>query len=211
MNMTDERQEKDVNTVWHHHTVTRAMREQRNGHKGAVLWFTGLSGAGKSTIANLVEQRLFAAGCHTYVCDGDNVRHGLNRDLGFSPADRVENIRRIAEVARLMLDAGQIVMTAFISPYRADRERARERIGQEDFIEIYCKCTLQECERRDVKGLYRRARAGEIREFTGISAPYEEPQSADLVLDTADHTLEQSVEAVLALLQQRGILGGLQV
>jgi adenylylsulfate kinase len=204
--MTDNQKTATPNTVWHHHVVTRAMREQRNGHKGVVLWFTGLSGAGKSTIANLVEQQLFAAGCHTYVCDGDNVRHGLNRDLGFSPVDRVENIRRIAEVAKLMLDAGQIVMTAFISPYRSDRERARERIGADDFIEIYCKCTVQECERRDVKGLYRRARAGEIKEFTGISAPYEEPLAPDLVLDTASHTPEQSVEAVVELLKQRGIL-----
>jgi adenylylsulfate kinase len=194
------------NTVWHRHTVTRAAREQRNGHRGAVLWFTGLSGAGKSTIANLVEQRLFAAGCHTYVCDGDNIRHGLNRDLGFSPEDRVENIRRIAEVARLMLDAGQIVMTAFISPYRADRQWARQRIGNDDFIEIYCRCTLQECERRDVKGLYRRARAGEIAEFTGVSAPYEVPESPELVLDTTTQSPDESVEQVIALLQRRGVV-----
>jgi adenylylsulfate kinase len=205
--MTDKEKPKAENVVWQHHVVTRAMREQRNDHRGVVLWFTGLSGAGKSSIACALEQRLHSASCQTYVCDGDNIRHGLNRDLGFSPQDRSENVRRIAEVAKLMLDAGLIVMTAFISPYRQDRELARQRIGGEDFVEIYCRCSVEECERRDVKGLYRRARAGEINEFTGISAPYEAPETADIVLDTAASSIDECVAVVLRYLRERGVLG----
>ena len=206
--MTGEDKPKAEHIVWQHHVVTRAMREQRNGHRAVVIWFTGLSGAGKSSIACALEQRLQAVACQTYVCDGDNIRHGLNRDLGFSPKDRSENIRRIAEVAKLMLDAGLIVMTAFISPYRHDRELARQCIGGEDFIEVYCQCSVEECERRDVKGLYRKARAGEIREFTGISAPYEAPETADIVLDTATSSIGQCVSVLLEYLRQRGVLDG---
>ncbi len=171
-----------------------------------MLWFTGLSGSGKSTIANAVELRLHQQGCHTYVCDGDNIRHGLNGDLGFSPTDRVENIRRIAEVAKLFMDAGMIILTAFISPYRADRARARERVPPGDFIEVYCRCPLEVCEQRDVKGMYRRARAGEIKEFTGISAPYEEPEAAEVVLNTHQQSQEECVEAVVGYLRRAGVL-----
>ncbi|MFO1435911.1 MAG: adenylyl-sulfate kinase [Gammaproteobacteria bacterium] len=205
--MPDKEKPKAENIVWQHHVVTRAMRERHNGHRAVVLWFTGLSGAGKSSIACALEQRLHTAGCQTYVCDGDNIRHGLNRDLGFSPQDRSENIRRIAEVAKLMLDAGLIVMTAFISPYRHDRALARQRIGNQDFVEIYCRCSVEECERRDVKGLYRKARAGEIREFTGVSAPYEVPETADIVLDTVSNSIDQCIEIVLTHLRERGVLG----
>ncbi len=197
---------KSSNVVWHAGHVSRADRERLNGHRGVVLWFTGLSGSGKSTIANAVELRLHQQGCHTYVCDGDNIRHGLNGDLGFSPTDRVENIRRIAEVAKLFMDAGMIILTAFISPYRADRARARERVPPGDFIEVYCRCPLEVCEQRDVKGMYRRARAGEIKEFTGISAPYEEPEAAEVVLNTHQQSQEECVEAVVGYLRRAGVL-----
>ncbi len=195
------------NTLWHHAVIQREHRQQQNGHKSAVLWFTGLSGAGKSTLAHAVEEQLHQLGCRTYVLDGDNVRHGLCGDLGFSAADRTENIRRIGEVAKLMVEAGTIVLTAFISPFRADRERVRGLMAHGDFLEIYCLCPLEVCETRDVKGLYKKARAGEVKEFTGISSPYEEPQSPELRVDTAILSLEQSVEVVLELLRERGVVG----
>ena len=191
------------NTVWHAASVTRARREAQNGHKGVLVWFTGLSGSGKSTIAHAVEERLHQAGCRTFVLDGDNVRHGLCADLGFSDAARTENIRRVGEAAKLFVEAGMVVLTAFISPFEADRARVRALLGAGDFVEVYCQCPLDVCERRDVKGLYKRARAGDIAEFTGISSPYEPPPAPDLVLDTAAMSLEQSVEAVLALLKTR--------
>lgn len=197
---------KSENVVWHHATVTRERRERLSGHKGAVLWFTGLSGAGKSTVAHAVEERLHQAGCHTFVFDGDNVRHGLCSDLGFSDEDRSENLRRIGEMVKLFVEAGVISLTAFISPFVKDRERVRARIPHGDFFEIYCRCPLEVCEDRDVKGLYKRARAGEIKEFTGISSPYEEPLNPELVLDTAAESLEQSVDRVLELLAERGIV-----
>lgn len=196
---------KSPNTVWHHATVTRARREQANGHRSAVLWFTGLSGAGKSTIAHATEESLHQLGCRTYVLDGDNVRHGLCGDLGFSVEDRHENIRRIGEMAKLFADAGIITLTAFISPLRADRERVR-RLAGDDFIEIYCRCPIEVCEERDVKGLYRKARAGEIKDFTGISSPYEEPVHPELLIDTSRLTIEESVRQVLALLDARGVI-----
>jgi adenylylsulfate kinase len=195
---------KSSNTVWHASTVTRADRERLNGHRSVILWFTGLSGAGKSTIAHALEERLHRLGCRTYVCDGDNVRHGLNSDLGFSPQDREENIRRIAEVAKLFLDAGVVVLTAFISPYRADRDKARKLVAAGDFIEIYCRCALEACEERDVKGLYRKARAGEIKEFTGISAPYEEPLAAELAIDTDRNSVSDCVDQILSYLKREG-------
>ncbi|MDZ4861441.1 MAG: adenylyl-sulfate kinase, partial [Candidatus Hydrogenedentes bacterium] len=170
-------------------------------------WFTGLSGSGKSTLAHSVEGALYSGGCRTYVLDGDNVRHGLNMDLGFSPADREENIRRIGEVANLFTQGGVITMTAFISPYRADRDKARQIAGEGNFIEIYVKCALDVCEERDPKGLYKKAREGKIPEFTGISAPYEEPDNAELVVDTGVETLEESTEKVLGALRERGIIG----
>ncbi len=190
----------------HGAAVTRPQREVLNGHKGLVLWFTGLSGAGKSTIAHAVEQRLHEMGCRTFVFDGDNVRHGLCSDLGFSPQDRTENIRRIGEMVRLFIDAGIIALTAFISPYRADREKLRRLTADGDFIEIYCRCPVEVCERRDVKGLYRLARANEIQDFTGVSAPYEEPESPDLILDTHVSSLHECVENVVSLLRHRGVI-----
>ena len=178
------------------HRITNTQRVSRNGHKGGVLWFTGLSGAGKSTIAMAVEQELFRRGYQTYVLDGDNVRRGLNSNLSFSPEDRAENIRRVGEVAALFADSGQIVVTAFISPYRSDRSRARAA-AKDGFHEIYIKASLETCERRDPKGLYRRARSGEIAEFTGVTAPYETPDSPELTIDTDHLTIEESVAAVL--------------
>ncbi len=174
------------NLVWHHATVTRSRREVQNGHRGVILWFTGLSGAGKSTLAHTVEEELHQRGCRTFVLDGDNVRHGLSGDLGFSPKERVENIRRVGEVAKLFMEAGVIVLTAFISPYRADRERVRGMVEHGDFLEIYCDSPVEVCESRDVKGLYKKARAGLIPEFTGISSPYEAPSRAELTVKTGD-------------------------
>lgn len=197
---------KSRNITWSHSDVKRADRARRNGHRGAILWFTGLSGAGKSTLARGVEKALFERGCQTYVLDGDNVRFGLNRDLGFSPADRTENIRRIGEVSKLMLDAGVIVLTAFISPYRTDRDANRELVDDGDFLEVYCRCSLEECERRDTKGLYKKARAGEIPEFTGISAPYEEPLTPEVLVQTDEHDGAACIAQILAELERRGIL-----
>lgn len=194
--------------VWHRGSVDVGTRESRNGHRAAVVWFTGLSGAGKSTIAHQVEKNLFDAGCQVYVLDGDNVRHGLCSDLGFSEADRVENIRRIGETVRLFLDAGLIVLTAFISPYRKDRERVRSIVGPERFLEVYCRCPLDVCEERDVKGLYRRARRNEIKEFTGISAPYEAPVDPALALETDRTTVEEAADGVMRLLRERSIIPG---
>lgn len=197
---------KSKNIVWHHATITKEDREKLFSQKGVVIWFTGLSGSGKSTLANEVEGALFERGCHTYILDGDNIRHGLNKDIGFSPKDREENIRRIGEVAHLFAQAGVIVMTAFISPYLADRELARKLNKEGEFIEIYCRCSLEECEHRDTKGLYKKARAGEVKEFTGISAPYEEPVQPELILDTDKETLKESAGKVLAYLEKRGII-----
>jgi len=197
---------KSENTVWHHATVTRARREQLNGHRGAAVWFTGLSGAGKSTLAHEVEERLHQLGCRTFVFDGDNVRHGLCGDLGFSAEDRVENIRRIGEMVRLFVEAGVIALTAFISPFRKDRAHVRERLGAGDFVEVYCRCPIEICEQRDVKGLYRRARLGEIEEFTGISSPYEPPENPQLIVDTGHEPLAASADKVVALLVQQGVI-----
>lgn len=192
--------------VWHHATVTRARRETLNGHKSVIVWFTGLSGSGKSTLAHAVEEELHRLGCRTFVFDGDNVRHGLCSDLGFSIADRKENIRRIGEMAKLFIEAGVIALTAFISPLREDRERVRSLVPHGDFLEVYCRCPVEVCETRDVKGLYKRARAGEIKEFTGITSPYEEPDDPELVVDTDRLSLDESVARVLDLLRQRGIV-----
>ncbi|MCC6490387.1 MAG: adenylyl-sulfate kinase [Candidatus Hydrogenedentes bacterium] len=197
---------KATNITWHHADITKDDREKQNGHKAVVIWFTGLSGSGKSTLAHAVENALFDAGCRTFVLDGDNIRHGLNKDLGFSPEDREENIRRIGEVAHLFTQAGVIAMTAFISPYRADRDKARAIAGEGNFFEVYVKCALDVCEQRDPKGLYKKARAGQIPEFTGISAPYEEPDNAEIVVDTGVHSLEESAELVLGVLRDRGII-----
>jgi bifunctional enzyme CysN/CysC len=187
---------KSTNITSVEHRVTAESRLQRNGHGGGVLWLTGLSGAGKSTLAMVVEQHLFKKGFHVYVLDGDNVRRGLNSNLGFSPADRAENIRRIGEVAALFANSGIICISAFISPYQSDRDRARTAAG-DDFHEIYVKADLDTCEQRDPKGLYRKARAGEIQDFTGISAPYEEPVAPELIVDTADHTIDECVQQIV--------------
>jgi len=186
--------------------LDKATRAALKGQRPCVVWFTGLSGSGKSTIANALEKRLHAMGRHTYLLDGDNVRHGLNRDLGFTPEDRVENIRRIAEVARLMTDAGLIVLTAFISPYRAEREMARSLMPAGEFVEVFVDTALDVAEARDPKGLYRKARRGELKNFTGIDAPYERPEQPDLRLDTAAVTVAQAVEALVAHLRHAGIL-----
>ncbi|MFM7433920.1 MAG: adenylyl-sulfate kinase, partial [Gammaproteobacteria bacterium] len=187
-------------------SVDKAARTSIKCHKPIVIWFTGLSGSGKSTIANALEQRLLARGCHSYLLDGDNVRHGLNRELGFTAADRVENIRRIGEVARLMVDAGLIVLTAFISPYRAERQMARALFAAGEFIEVHVDTPLTVAESRDVKGLYRKARRGELKNFTGIDSPYEAPESPELRLNTVDCTVDEAALRVLALMQARGIL-----
>ncbi len=193
-----------TNITWHDHQISRGEREKQNGHRGAVLWFTGLSASGKSTLANAVAGALFERGCQTYVLDGDNIRHGLNGDLGFSPEDREENIRRIGELGTLFADAGMIVLTAFISPYRADRRKARDIAG-DAFIEVYVKCDLGVCEQRDPKGLYKKARAGEIPQFTGISAPYEEPEKPELVIDTSHGTPEECAALAVRYIEERGL------
>ena len=198
---------KSKNITWHEGQVSRAKRAEILGHEGAILWFTGLSGSGKSTVARAVELALSKRGALCYVLDGDNVRMGINRDLGFSPKDRTENIRRIGEVAKLIVDSGAIVCTAFISPYRADREAVRAaQANPADFIEVFVDTPIEVCQSRDPKGLYRRALAGEIPNFTGISAPYEAPENAELVLKTGEETLEQTVSQVIEYLTTRGIL-----
>lgn len=194
------------NVVWHHATVTRARREAQNNHRGTIIWFTGLSGAGKSTLAHAVEEELHQRGCRTFVLDGDNVRHGLCGDLGFSSNDRVENIRRIGEMAKLFMETGVIVLTAFISPYRDDRERVRGMVAHGDFIEIYCDSPIAVCESRDVKGFYKKARSGQIAEFTGISSPYEVPENPELAVNTGTAELNECVEQVIAEMKMRGIV-----
>ena len=199
---------EEKNIVWHKQSVTRDLREKANGHKGCVLWYTGLSGSGKSTLANEVEKRLLDLGAQSYLLDGDNVRHGLNSDLGFTKEDREENIRRIGEVAKLFADSGTIIGVALISPYRADRKKARdiaERSGL-DFLEIYVKCPLEVCEQRDPKGLYKKARSGEIKNFTGLDAPYEEPIDCELTLVSSEAAPEELAEKVIGLLKQKHIL-----
>jgi len=197
---------KATNIVWHEASVDRAARADKRGHRSAILWFTGLSGSGKSTLANAVNAALFERGLGTYVLDGDNVRHGLCKDLGFSDADREENIRRIGEVAKLFLDAGVIVLTAFVSPFRADRDKARDLVEAGDFFEIFCAADLDVCESRDPKGLYAKARSGAIKEFTGISSPYEAPDTPELKIDTGAQELAQSVEVVIKALQDKGVI-----
>ena len=187
--------------------VTRQDRERQNGHKGVILWFTGLSGAGKSTLAHAVERALFDLGCRTFVVDGDNVRHGLCADLGFSADDRQENIRRVGELSKLFTEAGLITLTALISPFLADRARVRSLVRYDEFVEIYCNADLETCEQRDIKGLYARARCGEIADFTGISSPYEVPISPEVVVNTGVDTLECCVKRVLDYLDSKNILG----
>lgn len=194
------------NITWQRQSVTREQREAINGHKGAVIWLTGLSGAGKSTIANALDVRLHRFGVRTVVLDGDNIRHGLCSDLGFSISDRNENLRRVAEVARLFMENGVVAIAAFISPLEAERSRAREIIGEQGFIETYCTAGLDACERRDTKGLYKRARDGEIADFTGISSPYEEPKSPEITIDTDSVDVEDCVDSIVSHVVSAGIL-----
>ena len=199
---------KSTNIVWQEGDIDRSAREYRNMHPGAIIWLTGLSGAGKTTIAVELERRLFLSSVRAYRLDGDNVRFGLCSNLGFSPEDREENIRRIGEVAKLLADAGIICITSFISPYRAHRQNIRESVARkEDFIEVFVKCPVEVCEQRDAKGLYKKARAGEIKEFTGISAPYEAPDNPEIVIDTSKQTIEESVQAIFDFLEANGYLG----
>ena len=197
---------KARNIVWHQASVNRQAISDQRGHSSAILWFTGLSGSGKSTLANAVNAVLFERGFSTYVLDGDNIRHGLCNDLGFSDVDREENIRRIGEVAKLFLDAGVIVLTAFVSPFKADREKARSLVNKGDFLEIHCAADLEMCEQRDTKGLYAKARSGEINNFTGISSPYEEPESPELKIDTGIKDLNVCVEIVLNKLVEMKVI-----
>ena len=193
---------KSSNIIYHQATVTRKRRNKLNKHRSVVLWFTGLSGSGKSTLAHALEEKLFQKGCRTFVLDGDNVRHGLNSNLDFSESHRTENIRRISEVSKLMLESGLIVMTAFISPFNKDRNEAKKLISNDDFIEIYCKASLEICEARDVKGLYKKARAGKIKNYTGIDSPYEVPENPDLIIDTDNETLDNAVFKILNFLEK---------
>ncbi len=199
-------EQKATNITWHKPLITKADRETKNKYKGAVLWITGLPSSGKSTLAHEVERLLFERCCNTYVLDGDNIRHGLNKNLGFSPEDRKENIRRIGEVAHLFADAGVIVLTAFISPYQADRDQARSLNEKGRFFEIFCKCSVDVCEQRDPKGLWGKARKGEIKDFTGVNAPYEEPTAAEIVVETDKCSLEESAEQIICCLEQHDII-----
>lgn len=191
------------NVVWHNPKVTRKLREQLNGHRALCVWFTGLPSSGKSTIAHGVEEALFNMGIRTYTLDGDNIRHGLCADLGFTPKDRTENLRRITELIKLLLDAGLVVLAAFVSPFEKDREKVKKIIGEEDFLLVYCKCSVEICEKRDSKGMYQKARKGEIKEYTGVSSPYEEPKNPDLVLETDILTVEESVQKILKFVKNK--------
>jgi adenylylsulfate kinase len=206
MNREKSMEPKSQNIYWNVSDVQRGDRERSHGHRGVTVWLTGLSGSGKSTLARLLEAALFERKCHAFVLDGDNIRHGLNRDLGFSPEDRAENIRRIGEVSKLFTDFGAIVVTAFISPYRADRDLVRGLMAEGDFIEAWVDCALDVCEQRDPKGLYKKARRGEVKEFTGISAPYESPASPELVLRTDRYTPEECIAQLLGYLEANGYL-----
>ncbi|MFP4041716.1 MAG: adenylyl-sulfate kinase [Bacteroidales bacterium] len=206
-----EEKQKSTNVVWHDTVVTKEEREKKNGHKGIVVWMTGLSGCGKSTIATELQKTLFEMNCNVFILDGDNVRHGLNSNLGFSPEDREENIRRIGEVAHLFAESGTITITSFISPYKNDRDRARKLNEPGDFLEVYVKAPLSVCEKRDPKGLYKKARQGIIPEFTGISAPYEEPVNPEILIETDKLNLEESVEKIIHYMQEKNILFEKQV
>lgn len=196
----------ETNVVWHLHNVTKDDRSTQKKQQPCILWFTGLSGSGKSTIAGAVEQKLFEMSHHTYLLDGDNVRHGLNKDLGFSDEDRVENIRRIGEISNLFSDAGLLVLTAFISPFRSDRRMVRDLVGENEFIEIHMDTPLATCEQRDPKGLYKKARKGEIKNFTGIDSEYEVPEAAEITINTAELGIEQCADKIIAYLKSKHII-----
>ncbi len=195
--------EKNANIVWHEASLSKELRRGQNGHHSFVIWFTGLSGSGKSTVANAVAARLYENGIKNYVLDGDNIRHGLNKDLGFSEEDRKENIRRIGEVSKLFVDSAQVVLTAFISPFRGDRQIVRDLLEDNEFVEVYVKCPIDECEKRDPKGLYVKARQGIIPDFTGISSPYEEPENPELVVETNLYSVEECTRQIVEYLKSR--------
>ncbi|WP_026566881.1 adenylyl-sulfate kinase [Bacillus sp. UNC41MFS5] len=197
---------KPTNITWHETSISKENRHEKNGHGSCALWFTGLSGSGKSTIANAVSNELFRQGISEYVLDGDNIRHGLNKDLGFSDYDRTENIRRIGEVAKLFVDSGKVVTTAFISPFRSDRDQVRALFEDGEFIEVFVQCPIEECERRDPKQLYAKARRGEIKDFTGIDSPYEAPEQPEITLHSDHVTVEEAVEQVFAYLKEKNII-----
>lgn len=196
------------NIVWHKTNITKTDRQNLNKQKSVIVWFTGLSASGKSTLAHAVDETLYKKKARSYVLDGDNVRHGLNKDLGFSDADRAENIRRIGEVAKLFLDAGLIILTAFISPFKKDREIVRNLVGDNEFIEVYVKCPLEVCEQRDPKGLYKKARSGEVKNYTGIDSVYEEPLNPEIILETDKLSLDESVERIIRYLTENGAVNG---
>ncbi|MEC3661036.1 adenylyl-sulfate kinase [Bacillus subtilis] len=194
------------NIIWHPAAISKSDRQSLNGHKSCVLWFTGLSGSGKSVLANAVDEKLYRKGIQSYVLDGDNIRHGLNKDLGFQTGDRIENIRRIGEVAKLFVDSGQMILTAFISPFREDRDMVRALFPKGEFFEIYVKCPLHVCEQRDPKGLYIKARNGEIKHFTGIDSPYEAPLSPDFIIESDQTSISDGADLIINALQNRGII-----
>jgi adenylyl-sulfate kinase len=194
------------NIVWHQHNVTKDERSKQKKQRPCILWFTGLSGSGKSTISSAVEQKLFELGHHTYLLDGDNVRHGLNKDLAFSNEDRVENIRRIGELSKLMIDAGLLVMTAFISPFKADRQLVKDLVQQHEFVEVYMDTSLEVCEQRDPKGLYKKARSGQIKNFTGIDSEYEIPKNPELIINTAELSIEECADKIIIYLKDNKII-----
>ncbi|PFD43871.1 adenylyl-sulfate kinase [Bacillus cereus] len=196
----------DTNITWHTASVSKDERRVKNEHHSFVVWFTGLSASGKSTVANGVARKLFEKNIGNYVLDGDNIRHGLNKDLGFSESDRMENIRRIGEVAKLFVDQGTVVLTAFISPFRVDRKQVRDLLAADEFIEVFVKCPIEECEKRDPKGLYKKARQGDIKQFTGIDSPYEEPEQAELIVETHKYSIEECAEQVVKYLQERSFI-----
>jgi len=197
---------KNENIIWHLHNVTKDERSKQKKQRPCILWFTGLSGSGKSTIAGAVEQKLFELGHHTYLLDGDNVRHGLNKDLGFSDVDRVENIRRIGELSKLMIDAGLLVMTAFISPFKADRQLVKNLVQQHEFVEVYMDTALDECEKRDPKGLYKKARSGQIKNFTGIDSEYEIPENPEIIINTVELSIEECADKIITYLKDNKII-----
>ncbi|MFX3659550.1 MAG: adenylyl-sulfate kinase [Ectobacillus sp.] len=196
----------ETNLTWHAASVSKEERRSQNGHSSFVLWFTGLSASGKSTVANALARKLFEQNIRSYVLDGDNIRHGLNKDLGFSEHDRTENIRRIGEVAKLFVDGGIIVLTAFISPFREDRKQVRELLAQDEFIEVFVHCPIEECEKRDPKGLYEKARSGQIKQFTGIDSPYEEPKQPEVTIHTHLYSVEECAEQIIQYLQKRALI-----
>ena len=197
----------DENIVWHNYAVNKSQRSEQKGHKPVILWFTGFSGSGKSTVAGALESALHQQGVHTYLLDGDNVRHGLCKDLGFSDEDRVENIRRVGELSKLMIDAGLVVLTAFISPFQAERDMVRNLVGDGEFIEVFLDTPLDVCEQRAPKGLYKKARAGEIKHFTGIDSGYQVPVNPEIRIDTSANSLEQSVQQLVAYLKDKQVIG----